>query len=837
MAEKSDYDFVGAYHHDERGGLLHVADHHVSPGKKQWSWGYGDFGQAWDRNLTDENGPYIELMTGVFTDNQPDFTWLAPYEEKVFVQNFLPYSELGMVQNANTQLALKLVRESGQLQLGVYAIAPLNHIVVELSADHQPLYETQLTLKPGESWQQTLPENGVGRLALKVKTAENQPLLDYQEHITQQTPLPEPAIAPALPEAIHNGDELYFIGQHLEQYNHASRYAGDYYRRAVELDPQDYRNNVALGTLAFNSADWALAEQCARAALQRAHRLNKNPRDGEASMLLASVLERMGDDAGAWDHYYKASWSGNCRDAAWWSLARLAMKRGDVADALEKVNTSLRFNASNPLAMGLKALALANSGQKKAALEFIFASLEQYPLSYPLHCARWMIERSDDARETLLRITGRRGVNASLLAGWLLSIGQTSAVKEVLAVLDSQEALPMLWRASLSDDANERQQFIAAAEHCHAHNVRFPNSLDEVQMLQSLGDSAFARYLLGCFWYSKRRYDEAVSCWRETLEKSPDYAPAHRLLGVYSWNKQQDATQALAYLQRAVALEPDNARFLFELDFLQKLLARPVHERLTTLVEHKAVVLKRDDLTAELLSLWNASGHYADAAAILDTRVFHPWEGGEGKITGQYLLNQLHRALQFIERGAFKQATDCLKAALRYPDNLGEGRLPGQTDNDIWYLLGYCAEQAGDAQQAAEYYQLARQGGSTLDAGRYYNDQPADYLFWQGIALRKSGNPAQAEQHFRHFIDWAAQHRDDVPQVDFFAVSLPDLVVLDVSAQQRHLQHCLFIEALGHLGLGNVSACQQRMQQLLQINPAHDKAHLIRHALQSGIFS
>ncbi|HBW5261606.1 TPA: DUF5107 domain-containing protein [Klebsiella pneumoniae] len=837
MAEKSDYDFVGAYHHDERGGLLHVADHHVSPGKKQWSWGYGDFGQAWDRNLTDENGPYIELMTGVFTDNQPDFTWLAPYEEKVFVQNFLPYSELGMVQNANTQLALKLVRESGQLQLGVYAIAPLNHIVVELSADHQPLYETQLTLKPGESWQQTLPENGVGRLTLKVKTAENQPLLDYQEHITQQTPLPEPAIAPALPEAIHNGDELYFIGQHLEQYNHASRYAGDYYRRAVELDPQDYRNNVALGTLAFNSADWALAEQCARAALQRAHRLNKNPRDGEASMLLASVLERMGDDAGAWDHYYKASWSGNCRDAAWWSLARLAMKRGDVADALEKVNTSLRFNASNPLAMGLKALALANSGQKKAALEFIFASLEQYPLSYPLHCARWMIERSDDAREALLRITGRRGVNASLLAGWLLSIGQTSAVKEVLAVLDSQEALPMLWRASLSDDANERQQFIAAAEHCHAHNVRFPNSLDEVQMLQSLGDSAFARYLLGCFWYSKRRYDEAVSCWRETLEKSPDYAPAHRLLGVYSWNKQQDATQALACLQRAVALEPENARFLFELDFLQKLLARPVHERLTTLVERKAVVLKRDDLTAELLSLWNASGHYADAAAILDTRVFHPWEGGEGKITGQYLLNQLHRALQFIERGAFKQATDCLKAALRYPDNLGEGRLPGQTDNDIWYLLGYCAEQAGDAQQAAEYYQLARQGGSTLDAGRYYNDQPADYLFWQGIALRKSGNPAQAEQHFRHFIDWAAQHRDDVPQVDFFAVSLPDLVVLDVSAQQRHQQHCLFIEALGHLGLGNVSACQQRMQQLLQINPAHDKAHLIRHALQSGIFS
>jgi tetratricopeptide (TPR) repeat protein len=836
MAEKSDYDFVGAYHHEERGGLLHVADHHVSPGKKQWSWGYDDFGQAWDRNLTDENGPYIELMTGVFTDNQPDFTWIAPYEEKVFVQNFLPYSELGMVQNANTQLALKLVRESKKLLVGVYAIAPLEKIVVELIADNQPIYETQLTLRPGESWQHTLPENSAQRLTINVKTAEGKLLLDYQEHITHQTPLPEPASAPAMPEAIHNCDELYFIGQHLEQYNHASRYAADYYRRAIALDPQDYRNNVALGTLAFNRADWVVAEQCSRAALLRAHRLNKNPRDGEASMLLASALERQGDEAGAWDHYYKASWSGNCRDAAWWSLARLAMKRGDIADALEKVNTSLQFNASNHWAMGLKALALAKSAHSREAQDYIFTCLEQYPLSYPLHCVRWMIEPSDEARASLLHVTGRRGVNGSLLAGWLLSIGQKQAASEILEVLDCQEALPMLWRASLSDDAKTRAQFIVAAQQCHARKVRFPNTLDEVQMLQTLSDSAFARYLLGCFWYSKRRYEDAVVCWRETLEKSPDFAPVHRLMGVYAWNKQHNATQALAYLQRAVELEPENARFLFELDFLKKTLGRATSERLETLVACKNVVLKRDDLTAELLSLWNGGGHYDDAASILGTRVFHPWEGGEGKITGQYLLNQLHQALQSIERQMFTPAAQYLTDALCYPHNLGEGRLPGQTDNDIWYLLGYCAEQAGDLPQAATYYQRAQQGSSTLDAGRYYNDQPVDYLFWQGMALRKSGHTAQAEQHFRNFITWAERHRDDVPEADFFAVSLPDLVVLDVSAPQLHHQHCLFIEMLGYLGLGERSASQKAMQQLLKMNPAHDKAHLIRHAMQSGIF-
>lgn len=75
MAEKSDYDFVGGYDYQKEAGILHVADHHISPGKKQWTWGCGEFGKAWDRNLTDEDGPYIELMTGVYTDNQPDFTW------------------------------------------------------------------------------------------------------------------------------------------------------------------------------------------------------------------------------------------------------------------------------------------------------------------------------------------------------------------------------------------------------------------------------------------------------------------------------------------------------------------------------------------------------------------------------------------------------------------------------------------------------------------------------------------------------------------------------------------------------------------------------------------
>lgn len=185
--------------------------------------------------------------------------------------------------------------------------------------------------------------------------------------------------------------------------------------------PHDYRNNVALGTLALNRADWAQAERCAQSALQRAHKLNKNPRDGEASMLLAAALERQGKDDLAREHYYKASWSGNCRDAAFWSLARIAMKRNDYADALEKVNLSLRFNGSNNLAMGLKALVLAGLGRTAEALAYISQQLIEYPLSYTLHYARWAIRQDEAAKRRLSPLPGAVAPTpASWRAGWSL---------------------------------------------------------------------------------------------------------------------------------------------------------------------------------------------------------------------------------------------------------------------------------------------------------------------------------------------------------------------------------------------------------------------------------
>ena len=47
-------------------------------------------------------------MAGVFTDNQPDFTFLAPGETKTFSQYWYPIQETGPVHQANLEAAVRL---------------------------------------------------------------------------------------------------------------------------------------------------------------------------------------------------------------------------------------------------------------------------------------------------------------------------------------------------------------------------------------------------------------------------------------------------------------------------------------------------------------------------------------------------------------------------------------------------------------------------------------------------------------------------------------------------------------------------------------------------------
>lgn len=75
----SKYDFFGGYDRFKRCGVVHVANHHISVGKKMFTWAYNQLSESWENALTDSDGAYAELMAGSYSDNQPDFAWIEPY--------------------------------------------------------------------------------------------------------------------------------------------------------------------------------------------------------------------------------------------------------------------------------------------------------------------------------------------------------------------------------------------------------------------------------------------------------------------------------------------------------------------------------------------------------------------------------------------------------------------------------------------------------------------------------------------------------------------------------------------------------------------------------------
>ena len=107
--------------------------------------GCGDFGKAWDRNLTDEDGPYIELMTGVYTENQPDFTWLKPFEEKVFKQYFMPYKKVGQVKNATIHAALGAEQTESGLHVTVYGTERYENAEITVKKNGEVIFRENAT--------------------------------------------------------------------------------------------------------------------------------------------------------------------------------------------------------------------------------------------------------------------------------------------------------------------------------------------------------------------------------------------------------------------------------------------------------------------------------------------------------------------------------------------------------------------------------------------------------------------------------------------------------------------------------------------------------------------
>ena len=837
MAEKSKYDFVGGYDYGKCAGILHVADHHISPGKKQWTWGCGDFGRAWDRNLTDEDGPYVELMTGVYTDNQPDFTWLKPFEEKTFQQYFMPYKAVGQVKNATIDAAVNLSYHDGEAKVIVYATSVYEQVDIVLTAAGKKVFGETVKLSPDNIYQTVLTLPGQKEEDLKISVyAKNRCLVEYQPEPYEIPKLPEPAKAAKEPKEIQTCEELYLTGQHIEQYRHATYLPDPYYLEGLKRDEGDIRINNAYGLLLMRRGLFEESEKYFRKALERLIEKNPNPYNSESYYFLGLSLFYQERESEAYDAFYKASWSNEQQETSYYYLAAIDAKSGKYEQAYNHVEKSLVKNAHNIKARGLKSYLLRKMGREDEAKEWIAENLMLDPFDFVSCNEKILLNENENSWREELNCK-MRGFHENYLMT-ARDYAEFGAYEEAVKMLERcTEENPMLeyYKAyytyklqnsrenTMDMEESSVTGFLQKAEKC-APDYCFPNKLEDIAVLRfaiANGCMAKAGYYLGCLFYDKLQWKESLSLWEDSVQADSGFPTVYRNLSLAYYNKKGDVKKAQAAMEKAFSLDTKDVRIFLELDQLHKKLGWNFKQRLEQYEEHQELINQRDDLYIEYITLVNLTGGHEKAYRCIMGHKFHPWEGGEGKITTQYTLALLEMAKKAQAEGRFQEAEELLRKALVYPENLGEGKLEGTKDNHIYYYLGLVLEAQGRKEEAEECFWKATVGTDEPAGAMYYNDQPADMILYQGLAYQKLGKSKEAKARFYRLIDYGEQHLWEHVKIGYFAVSLPDFLIFDEDYTKKNRAHCYYLMALGNIGLGNQEKAIRYLKETEKLEPCH----------------
>ncbi|MFB9310995.1 tetratricopeptide (TPR) repeat protein [Agromyces hippuratus] len=702
MVTDTDDDFFGGYDHRVGAGFVHVADRHVAPGKKLWTWGDAEFGRAWDRQLTDDDGPYIELMAGVYTDNQPDFAWLEPGETKSFTQYWYPIQGTGTVQQATTDAVVHLAVEGGvaELAVGVTAVRPQTRVTVTVQGGL--VFEELVDLAPGTPFTAsvTTGEAAPDEVEVHVEQAGTV-LVSWRPRPETPGELPWTAAEPLRPGEIESADELYFTGVHLEQFRHPSRSPLPYWREALRRDPGDSRCNLALARDAYRRGDYAVAETHARRALERITVRNANPRDGETSYLLGLVLARTGRTAEAYDALAKAAWDARWSAAAAVQLGRIDARAGRWRQALERADAALAARPDDSRARSLQVVALRALDRRDDAERALASWLADDPLD---QVALTLSGRpgTTDPRTTLdvaleLRAAGDR-------AGALVVLERAAEAPATAA--GNPRPLAHYHRAALLAEQGLEAAARVAREAARAADATrcFPSGLDDHDVLRAALDAdprdTRAAALLALLLVDRAREAEALELWTDAIAAGLEDAVAFRTAAIAAVNLTGDVEQALDWYDRALALDP-GARLLYERDQLLARMGASAEERLTPLDGRRDDVLRRDDLTVSYCRLLARTGRALEALEIMRTRQFAPWEGGEGQTIAAW--EELALALSDAARdgGDLEEAASFARRAIELPTTLGEVRHPLTDTRELHERLAVLLDELGRADDAA----------------------------------------------------------------------------------------------------------------------------------------
>ena len=834
-----DHDFFAGYDHGKNAGTMHVANHHIVGGKKFFLWGNNPESDMWEKMLTDDDGQYLELMVGAYSDNQPDYSWIYPGEIREFEQYWYPIRDIRNVKNANKHAAVNMERiEPNTLFIGFNTTRAHTNAEYKLYYRNAEIGSGRIDFidpaTPFTDDSKSLSDNMFNSdLRIALFTAQGEQLIDYRYTVFPEPgPLPTPVETVKPAAEYETIEELYLTGLRIEQFYNARLNPMDYYNEALKRDPNDSRGNTAVGIRFARQARWEEAETHLRRAVERLSRNYTVPRDNEANYYLGYVLEQQGKLKEAEDQYWKATWTTSYQAAAYMALARIALPQGnnlhheDVLPSLKLIDKSLEINSRSPQALVTKAVILRYLDREDESQKYLQRALEIDPLDFwAVVELAWQGSDEIEFRELLSRELVHRGEGFTQLQGVLEVIYEYRALhrfgggalsKVAIALGEPFADSPMLhfYQAySLSNYslpllANLSKEYFAKGLSLSPDGV-FPSRPEEVKILEEVikrfPDHPGGYYYLGNLLYYLEQKERAVENWEKAAELDATFGQVLRNLG-FAYSRNGETEKAIASYEKGIALEAVTPRLLIELDRLYEREQKPVAERLALYEKFESVVMKHDDAVIRLLSMFNQAGQFDRAIAILDTRHFHVWEGG-GEVHRYFVDAHLLSGMKKMSEEDYAGAVRSFEIADTYPDNLEVGRPSGAAGNNakVFYFKGKAYQGLGNEAKARECFEIAIAAGRRRDAN--------ELAFFRGMALKELDRPAEADAEINALSEAVRRQRESRELIDQYSKFGEDGTRSERVAQLQYLL------GLVHLARGEREQANAEFQTAIKANP------------------
>lgn len=715
------YDFFGGYDEGKRCGVVHVADRHVSVGKKMFTWAYNQLSRSWERALTDTDGAYAELMASSYSLNQPDFAWLYPYESKEFSQMWYPVGDGGAPFCACREAALSV--ENGRLRL--QASVPLRDAkLIVNGAEHR------FTAGPEQSFDLPLSEEIA---AFQLVDNRGKTLLRYEKPVENELKeMPETIPDNPTMDQLKSAQELYLLGVHTEQYRDPAIRPAGYWREALRRDTDHLPSLIALANDELAHFRPENARKLALHAWKVATVRNFHPESGELQYVMARIEEALGREDEALDGYLQAAWAQDARSRAMTRAALIQLRRGQYDDALTSAEEALNQHAHNETALLIRYLALKKLGDDRA--EEALRRAEAYDsLNLTLRALKY-----GASPELYATLESDPCQSALDMAQDLSEMGETELAAAILAGLPTPCAQTEYVRWYLTGDRAALEK-AAGLEAGAAYPLREIEHRALTEAVKAHPEDANALDLLACLEYHMENHEKADELWSRAAKADPNAYMPLRNLAVARYSHLNRRDEALPLLDKALALHPGDGQLVWEKAYLMTRLHCDPNETAAFVEKHG---YEREDIAIELCRALNLAGRYEEALNILLGKKFTPCEGGEHAVAEQYMF--AHHALGrgLFADGQYEQALEHFRAAQTLPENLGAGLWNEVLLVPHQYFEARCLEELGRRDEARALYDHTL----ILKVDYFSNMNLPELPCWQAMALKRTGRAPQAQE-------------------------------------------------------------------------------------------